>query len=76
MEVAFRIKCACCNRKTCYRETEYINTVEPANNGRPRDWSKWPLCTGDRYRQVGYNMGSLVGIYYRWQLCAGGRYIE
>ena len=24
---------------------------------------KWPLCTGDRYRQVGYNMGSLVGTY-------------
>ena len=20
---------------------------------------KWPLCTGDRYRQAGYNMGSL-----------------
>ena len=33
------------------------------NNGHTRDWSKWPLCTGDRYRQVGYNMGSLVGTY-------------
>ena len=40
-----------------------INTVEPANNGHPRDRSKWPLCTGDRYRQVGYNMGSLEGTY-------------
>ena len=40
-----------------------INTVEPANNGHTRDWLKWPLCTGDRYIQVGYNMGSLVGTY-------------
>ena len=39
--------------------------VEPANNGTQGqgDWLKWPLCTGDRYRQVGYNMGSLVGTY-------------
>ena len=37
--------------------------VKPDKNGHPRDWSKWPLCTGDRYTQVGYNMGSLVGTY-------------
>ena len=36
-----------------------IDTVEPVNNGHPRDRSKWSLCTGDRYRQVVYNMGSL-----------------
>ena len=35
-----------------------IYAVEPVNNSHPRDWSKWPLCTGDRYRQVGYNMRS------------------
>ena len=32
-------------------------TVKSANNGNPRDW-KWPLC-----RQVGYNIGGLVGTY-------------
>ena len=37
--------------------------MEPSNNGHPRDWLKWPLCTGDHYRQVGYNMGSFVGKY-------------
>ena len=30
-------------------------------NGHTRDWTKWPLCIGDRYRRVGYNMGSFVG---------------
>ena len=35
-----------------------ICTMEPANNGHPRTGPKWPLCKGDRYRQVGYNMGS------------------
>ena len=24
---------------------------------------KWPLCTVDRYTQVGYNMGNPVGTY-------------
>ena len=26
---------------------------------------KWPLCTGDRYRQVGYNMRSILGTIKR-----------
>ena len=36
----------------------YPNTVEPANNGHP-GLIKMAVITGDRYRQVGYNMGSL-----------------
>ena len=43
-----------------YRLVAFIYTVEPANNGHPRDLSNWSLSTDDLYRQVGYNMGSLV----------------
>ena len=53
--------------KSAYRylisETEFIYTMEPANNGHTRDWSNIAVMSGDRYRQVGYNMGSLVGTY-------------
>ena len=41
---------------------QIVNTYSgTCYNGHTRDWTKWPLCTGDRYRRVGYNMGSLVG---------------
>ena len=49
----------------------FQNTVEPANNGHPRDWPEWPLCKVTAIDSPDYpNVKLLIALYLKLPNCS------